>query len=129
MPIAPIALLKMDLAHELPKDTSLTASPAKGKFGSVLKAVSEKQEVQLPIASDKVQGVQTPIQVIVNSITKSEKSLNDIVSLGLSGKKFSTQQLLMMQAGVYKATIAIDVVSKGVEQTTGGLKTLLQSQV
>jgi hypothetical protein len=39
------------------------------------------------------------------------------------------ERLIALQAEVYHATLEIDVVSKGFEQTTSGCKTLLQTQV
>lgn len=138
MPVMPIGNFIPALAQAMePSEKISGLSPIeKGKFDTLLKSVMEgtSDSMSLPKIDSAQTRVQSPgsnsmVQNFVGSIANSENRLNELVALGLSGQKFSQQQLLTMQAGVYRATLAIDVVSKGVEQTTSGLKTLLQSQV
>lgn len=71
----------------------------------------------------------SPVQHVIASMTKSENRLQALVDKGLSGTSMPPEKLLALQASVYQATLEIDVVSKGVEQSTSGIKTLLQSQI
>lgn len=118
----------MEITQDLASQLGTQPPSQKGKFEAVLKAAGDPK-VENSAALSSPQSVHSPLQNVIGSISKTENRLNEIVSLGLSGQQFSAQQLLTMQAGVYKATLAIDVVSKGVEQTTSGFKTVLQSQV
>jgi hypothetical protein len=105
------------------------SNPASGGFDAVMKAVaSQKQAMIGPIDAASVQKG-SPVQHVIATITHSENTLRDLVHKGLTGTNFSPEKLIVLQASVYEATLKIDVISKGVEQTTSCFKTLMQSQI
>lgn len=122
MPVSPICS-KIVVSHAI--------KPQGGSgFNQVLQAtLNQKAGPPLPT---EVAGIQnpSPVQRIVTSITRSEDRLRDLVQKSLSGTaNYSQEKLLVMQDSVYKATFVFDVVAKSVEQTTSGIKTLMQSQI
>jgi hypothetical protein len=70
--------------------------------------------------------------MVSNMIAGMEKgavNIDQIINSGLSGKNFSNQELLSLQAGMYKYTQELDLCSKVVEKATSGLKDTLKTQV
>ena len=49
--------------------------------------------------------------------------------MATSGKTFSNQQLLAVQASVYKFSQELEMTSKVVEKATSGVKQTMQTQV
>lgn len=70
--------------------------------------------------------------MVSNMIAGMEKgavNIDQIINSGLSGKNFNNQELLSLQAGMYKYTQELDLCSKVVEKATSGLKDTLKTQV
>jgi hypothetical protein len=66
---------------------------------------------------------------MVASLEKGQLNIDKMINGGLSGKSMSNQELLQMQAGMYKYTQELDLCSKVVEKATSGLKDTLKTQV
>ena len=69
------------------------------------------------------------ISSVVANLEKGQVNIDKIINGGLSGKSMSNQELLSMQAGMYKYTQELDLCSKVVEKATSGLKDTLKTQV
>jgi hypothetical protein len=82
--------------------------------------VSQKQEVSK--AKDAVSG-------LFANIERGQATMDKLVNGALGGKNFSNQELLQLQAGMYKYSQELDLTSKVVEKATSGLKDTLKTQV
>jgi hypothetical protein len=103
--------------------------PQGASFEAVLNAAKDQHKAPLGPASP-IEIVKTsPVQHVIASITHTENRLRDLVNKGLTVSNMPQEKLIALQAQVYSATLEIDVFSKGLEQTTSGCKTLLQSQI
>ncbi len=70
------------------------------------------------------------ISSVFANLEKGDSHINKLINGGISGgKAMSNQELLSMQAGMYKYTQELDLVSKVVEKATSGLKDTLKTQV
>ena len=64
------------------------------------------------------------------NLEKGQAHIDKLINGGISGgKSMSNQELLSMQAGMYKYTQELELVSKVVAQATSGLKDTLKTQV
>jgi len=67
---------------------------------------------------------------MMQNLEKGQAHIDKLINGGISnGKAMSNQELLSMQAGMYKYTQELDLVSKVVEKATSGLKDTLKTQV
>jgi hypothetical protein len=55
--------------------------------------------------------------------------MDRILALAASGRTFSPAELLALQAGVAEASQTVDLAGKVLDRVSGGVKTLLQTQV
>lgn len=85
-----------------------------------MEPVAQKQEVSK--ATSMMSGM-------MSSLEKGQANIDKLINGGLSGKPMSNQELLQMQAGMYKYTQELDLCSKVVEKATSGLKDTLKTQV
>ena len=58
-----------------------------------------------------------------------EDALDDQIARALSGEVMSTQELLVLQAQVYRFTFQTELLSKVIEKGTGTIKQLMNTQV
>lgn len=66
---------------------------------------------------------------ILGGVMDGQGKLDSIIKLATSGKKFGHQQLLAIQASVYKYSQELELTSKVVEKSTGAIKQTMQTQV
>jgi len=66
---------------------------------------------------------------LISSVVKGQNKMDKIMEMATSGKKFSPQELLAMQTGMYRYTHELEMVTKIVEKTTEGIKKTMQTQV
>ncbi|MGA9525208.1 MAG: ATP-dependent helicase HrpB [Myxococcaceae bacterium] len=66
---------------------------------------------------------------MMSDLEKGQGVLDKLISGGLSGKEFSSSELLALQAGMYKYTQELELTGKVVEKATSGLKDTLKTQV
>ncbi len=92
----------------------------KNVTGKGMEPVAQKQEVSK--ATSMMSGM-------MSSLEKGQANIDKLINGGLSGKPMSNQELLQMQAGMYKYTQELDLCSKVVEKATSGLKDTLKTQV
>jgi hypothetical protein len=70
------------------------------------------------------------VMSMVANLEKGQVHIDKLINGGISGgKSMSNQELLSMQAGMYKYTQELDLCSKVVEKATSGLKDTLKTQV
>ena len=66
---------------------------------------------------------------IIEQLAGGQDKMSNIMNLALSGKKFSSSELLAMQAGIYRFSQELEITSKGVEKATSGIKQTMNTQV
>ncbi len=65
----------------------------------------------------------------MEDVMQGQNKLEEIINLSLSGRNFSTPELLAMQAGVYRFTQELELTSKVVEKATATIKQTMNTQV
>jgi hypothetical protein len=101
--------------------------------------VAQNQQVQqtrFQAAQEKVQARNRIQQAqkgsmnkLISSVVKGQGKMDKIMEMATSGKKFSPQELLAMQTGMYRYTHELEMVTKIVEKTTEGVKKTMSTQV
>lgn len=69
------------------------------------------------------------MQKVFEDVMAGQNKLEDIMNLALSGRNFSQQELLALQAGVYRFTQELELTSKVIEKGTSAIKQTLNTQV
>ena len=114
------------------------------KFQNVMKA-QQAQQIQQGqnVQASKIQTAQQKVQArnriqeaqkgsmnkLISNVVKGQNKMDQIMEAATSGKKFSPQELLAMQTGMYRYTHELEMVTKIVEKTTEGVKKTMQTQV
>ena len=93
--------------------------------------VARRAQVEVPAIGESMNrtGLQHGIQRIMEDVMQGQNKLEEIISLSLSGRSFSTPELLAMQAGVYRFTQELELTSKVVEKATSTVKQTMNTQV
>ena len=71
----------------------------------------------------------TGLKKMLNKMVEGQNKLDDIIKMATSGKQYGQQELLAIQASVYKFSQELDLTSKVVEKATSGIKQTMQTQV
>ncbi len=71
----------------------------------------------------------TGLHRILEDVMQGQNKLEEIVNLSLSGRNFSSSELLALQAGVYRFTQELELTSKVVEKGTSTIKQTMNTQV
>ena len=66
---------------------------------------------------------------MIEGLVNGQDKMSQIMDLAMSNKKMSPQELLAMQAGVYRFSQELELTSKVVEKATSGLKQTMNTQV
>ncbi len=115
---------KIDHAKQIDQvqkmDKTNLAKLDKNVTGKGMEPVAQKAEVSKSTSMMKS---------MISSLEKGQLNIDKMINGGLSGKSMSNQELLQMQAGMYKYTQELDLCSKVVEKATSGLKDTLKTQV
>ncbi len=123
------------VAQEVAKQT--TQKVGTSKFDNVMAQVASKHnqvamnQVHQAVINNKVGKIDGKklIYQIFTGINHGQNQVDKVINLALSGKTFSPQELLVMQATVYKFTQELELTSKVIEQVTSGIKTTMNTQV
>jgi len=62
-------------------------------------------------------------------VAAAQARMDRILALAASGRTFSPAELLSLQAGIAEASQTVDLAGKVLDRVSGGVKTLLQTQV
>ncbi len=63
---------------------------------------------------------------LLSRVARGERLVEQVVRRGARGEAFSPEELLVIQAQVYRASQDLELLSKLVEKGTGAVKTVLQ---
>jgi hypothetical protein len=93
---------------------------ASDQRGTKTDPVTQKTEVSK--ANNAITG-------LFSGIERGQVQMDKLISGALGGKNFSNQELLAMQAGMYKYSQELELTSKVVEKATSGIKQTMNTQV
>ena len=66
---------------------------------------------------------------MIEGLVNGQDKMTQIMDMAMSNKKMSPQELLAMQAGVYRFSQELELTSKVVEKATSGIKQTMNTQV
>jgi hypothetical protein len=69
------------------------------------------------------------LKAVLNQVVDGQNKLDQIIKMATSGKTYGNQELLAIQASVYKFSQELEMTSKVVEKATSGVKQTMQTQV
>lgn len=69
------------------------------------------------------------LKAILGDMVDGQNKLDDIIKMATSDKTYGHQDLLAIQASVYKFSQELELTSKVVEKATSGVKQTMQTQV
>lgn len=67
--------------------------------------------------------------LMLDQLVGGQDKMGQVMKLALSGKQFNSQELLAMQAGVYRFSQELDLTGKVIEKATSGIKQTMNTQV
>ena len=96
----------------------------------VLKTAAVKPN-QAADAAQKVNASKSSkgMKKLLYQVVEGQNKLDDIIKMATSGKTYGQQDLLAIQASVYKFSQELELTSKVVEKATSGIKQTMQTQV
>ena len=120
--LAPSAAIRGDLERGATLAPSGQA-PTGSRFADALRA--ERTAAAAP--SVRTVG-EAALRASVQSIVRGERLVNGVINAARHGATFSNEQLIAVQAGVYRYTQELELASKLVDKATGAIRQTLQSQ-
>jgi len=88
-------------------------------------SVDPSGKIKAPDQSQASKG----LKKLLGEVVEGQNKLDDIIKMATSGKQYGQQDLLAIQASVYKFSQELDLTSKVVEKATSGVKQTMQTQV
>jgi hypothetical protein len=88
--------------------------------------------VDTSIDVKRVEGAQkteSGLKALLGQVVEGQNKLDEIIKMATSGKTYGNQELLAIQASVYKFSQELELTSKVVEKATSGVKQTMQTQV
>jgi chemotaxis protein histidine kinase CheA len=131
------ALSARDLSSQQMNPTTQTKSPTnvlRSAMDQALSQASQNPAVQqhgvkvqklAKTSTSKLEGMKKMVQELVSGQNK----MDDIMKMATSGRQFSPQQMIALQAGVYRFSQELELTSKVIEKTTGSIKQTMNTQI
>ncbi len=88
--------------------------------------VDKSIDVKKVEATTKTEG---GLKAVLQQVVEGQNKLDQIIKMATSGKTYGNQELLAIQASVYKFSQELELTSKVVEKATSGVKQTMQTQV
>ena len=111
---APTAVRPVEATHEAMR----VLSTAKINANQASTRVGEASKIE-----------QSRMTKMLDGLISGQDKMARIMEMATSNKQFTSQELLVMQAGVMRYSQELDLTSKVVEQATSGLKQTMNTQV
>ncbi len=119
------------IRSDLERSPSPATSPQPATGGRFADAMRASRATAAPpaTATPAARSVgETALRASVQSIVRGERLVNGVISAARHGATFSNEQLIAIQAGVYKYTQELELAGKLVDKATGAIRQTLQSQ-
>lgn len=131
-PLASIAAVGMqNVAQQPPRPQLEKATPS--KFDAIIDKKAEQTkpvvEASPKIFVQNIDKTRSTISAILSSLEQGNNRIDAMLKTSMSKKSMSNQELLAMQAGMYRYTQELDLCSKVVDKAVNGLKDVLKTQV
>lgn len=124
---------RFDQAMATTRSQPSTQTHAVRKAAEVTKAdrtdATRKAGDVTKVAQSKRTEMGLGVQKLLSSVEQGQVQMEKILKEAMSGRKFSPQELLALQAGVYRYAQELELTSKVVEKATSGVKDTLKTQV
>lgn len=98
----------------------------------LLRAAREAQEApRVPAIGQSIdtKPLANGLQRVMEDVMQGQNKLEQIINISLSGRNFSSAELLALQAGVYRFTQELELTSKVIEKGTSTIKQTMNTQV
>lgn len=115
----------MDPLSPCSAPSPLPALPSPAQSGLFARKLAELEQAQPPAPPAAIAWLKQANAELV----EGEQAIGRILGAAMAGKAVSNVELLALQAGMYRYTITIDLVSKVIAGLVDGLKTLWKVQV
>lgn len=115
--------LDVTKVQEATKATDVLRTAQSQQVTGVDKSIDVKRVE--PKAETKESGLKS----ILNQVVDGQNKLDQVIKMATSGKTYGNQELLAIQAAVYKFSQELELTSKVVEKATSGVKQTMQTQV
>ena len=69
------------------------------------------------------------MQNMVKNLVDGQNKMEKIMNLAMSGRQFSPQEMIVMQAGVMRYSQEMDLTGKVIDKATSGIKQTMNTQV
>jgi hypothetical protein len=94
-------------------------------------ATSSQRTVAAPAVGTSIDThpIRSGLHRMMDQVMDGQNKLEEIMRISLSGKNFSSAELLALQAGVYRFTQELELTSKVIEKGTSSIKQTLNTQV
>ncbi len=89
-------------------------------------AAGHAADIRLPTGSRRT--FRALVEEAARSIEHGRRSLDRAIAHGHAGRTLSQEELLALQATVYRYTQELEIASKLVDKSTAAVRTTLQSQ-
>jgi hypothetical protein len=89
-------------------------------------AARRRAEIQVPPSEGR--SFRELLEDAAESIDRGRRSLDRAIAHGHAGRTLSQEELLALQATVYRYTQELEIASKLVDKSTTAVRTTLQSQ-
>jgi hypothetical protein len=123
-PLSNIAAAGLQKVVEHPRPQLEKTAPS--KFDVTINKQHDNHHVNKIESTSKISST---ISSIIASLEKGSMKIDSILKTSLTRENMSNQELLAMQAGMYKYTQELDLCSKVVDKAVNGLKDVLKTQV
>ena len=115
--LAPENVSKTNALQPTPQGSSIL-SQVHASGATPSQAIGQTERVEKSQVAEMLEG-----------LADGQQEMNNIMEKALSGDKLSSQELLAMQAKIYRFTQEMEITSKVVEKSTSGLKQTMNTQV
>lgn len=101
------------------------------EVGDVLRTARGQEVPRVPAIGQTMDSrpLANGLHRMMEEVMSGQNKLEDIINLSLSGRNFSTPEMLAMQAGIYRFTQELELTSKVVEKATSTVKQTMNTQV
>jgi len=109
--------------QEATKASDVLRTAQSQQVGGVDKSIDVKR------VEAKAETKESGLKSILNQVVDGQNKLDQVIKMATSGKTYGNQELLAIQAAVYKFSQELELTSKVVEKATSGVKQTMQTQV
>jgi hypothetical protein len=121
----PSKIQELSKVQEVNKSTS-TADVMRTAQTNQVNGTDKVPDVKRVEATTKTE---SGLKAMLNQVVEGQGKLDQIIKMATSGKTYGNQELLAIQASVYKFSQELEMTSKVVEKATSGVKQTMQTQV